>query len=193
VANLRSIARARTEILAPLRPDEEHIRSAVCTPSSRSPQPIDAAVPELDASQRAPTVVVIGGDEEVRELVVGSLKRYGFCARVVADSMTWLAQADAGAADAVLIDPLSWEVGLGLSRQILERSKAPVLLLTSSCMDDEVSYALAAGASDVICKPFSPRDLVMRVSAVVKQHHSASSRQPSWQWSAAQGTGRRAD
>jgi two-component system OmpR family response regulator len=130
------------------------------------------------APQRAPTVIVIDANQKVRELVVHTLLRHGFRVPTVNDYASGLAQAEAGAADVVLLDPmpLSWEAGLAVCRQIRQRSKTPVLLLTSSCLDQDICHALAAGAADVICKPFSPQDLVMRVAAVVNQPGSAAAR-----------------
>jgi two-component system OmpR family response regulator len=75
--------------------------------------------------------------------------------------------------DVVFLDPmlLPWDRGLALCRRLRRSSQAPVVLLTSRTQDRDVHGGLAAGAADYIGKPFSPRELLKRLDAVLASHY----------------------
>jgi DNA-binding response OmpR family regulator len=116
-------------------------------------------------------VVVIDPDERVGELIAHALRGHGYIV-VTTTSGKPRVPTDAGV---VLLDPtvLSWEQGLQLCREIRARLDVPVLLVTSCCLAEDVDEALAAGAADVICKPFSPLALVARVGAVLSDRRTS--------------------
>jgi DNA-binding response OmpR family regulator len=115
-------------------------------------------------------VLVIDAHEDVGELLARTLRSRGYVVAHVAHPPAWKSLD----ADVILLDPLlpQWEHGLALCRQLREWSRIPILLVTTRCQDDDVREALGAGAVEVICKPFSPNELVGRLAAVLGEHGS---------------------
>jgi DNA-binding response OmpR family regulator len=114
-------------------------------------------------------VLVIDPNEHVGDLVAHALRSNGYLVAKAARRSHVLTGGDSDRADLVILDPTasSWEHGLRLCREIRARQHVPVVLVTSHCLPEEVDEALAAGAADVVCKPFSPSALVARVGAVL--------------------------
>jgi DNA-binding response OmpR family regulator len=114
---------------------------------------------------------VIDPNQCVGELLAQTLHSHGYVVTLVTEYPPWFACAEPAQAEVVLLDPLlpSWEQGLAVCREIRERSGVPVLLVTSRYLEDDIREALVAGAAGVICKPFSPMELVARLEAVLSQ------------------------
>jgi DNA-binding response OmpR family regulator len=116
---------------------------------------------------------VIDPNEYVGELIAHTLRSHGYRVTIASRACA-LAYVEADSADVVLLDPTasSWEDGLALCRDIRACSGAPVLLVTSRCLPEDLDHALAAGAAGIVCKPFSPMELVRRVAAVVSRREA---------------------
>ena len=112
----------------------------------------------------------------VGELLARILRDHGYAVTLVSDWARWLAHVQVPEADVVLLDPMwpTWEKGLALCRYLRDSSGVPVLLVTSRCMDEDICQGLAAGAIEVICKPFSPKHLVARLDAIASQQRGSS-------------------
>ena len=119
-----------------------------------------------------PSVLVVDPDQEVGELLVHALRRHRYRVRFAMDEAHALAHCKESL-DLVLLEPmlLPWADGLALCRRLRRRSRAPVILLTSRTLDADVRAGLAAGATDVIGKPFSPREVLDRLEAVLVRRH----------------------
>jgi DNA-binding response OmpR family regulator len=119
-------------------------------------------------------VVVIDPNDRVAELIAHALRRHGYMVTTTDLRPRALTDADSEAVDLVLLDPTasSWEQGLQLCRDLRARSHIPVVLVTSRCLTEEIDQALAAGAADVICKPFSPLELVARVGFILNDRRA---------------------
>lgn len=118
-------------------------------------------------------VLVAEDDRDIRELVTAKLSGAGFRVIAVADGITALNTIREQLPDIALLDVMMpGSSGLDVVGKLRtdERTAAvPVILLSAKSQDFDVETGLAAGASDYIIKPFSPRELLERVEAVLRR------------------------
>ena len=117
-----------------------------------------------------PHILVVDDDERIRQL----LKRY-----LTAQSMVVITAEDAAVDreylkelqfDIVVLDiMMPGESGLNLTRYIKDSSNIPVLLLTARAEIEERIEGLSAGADDYLPKPFEPKELVLRIQAILRR------------------------
>jgi len=115
-------------------------------------------------------ILVVDDDPNLRGLVGLALERAGFTVVTAADGQVALMQAAREAPDLIILDQGLPEVdGLEVCRRIRARSEVPIIFLTAR--DDELDriIGLELGADDYVTKPFSPRELVARVKAILKR------------------------
>lgn len=116
------------------------------------------------------TILVVDDDPQIREVLGVALERAGFSTVMARDGAEGLAKAQtADPALAVLDIGLPEMDGLELCKAIRRDSDLPILFLTAR--DDEVDriLGLELGGDDYVTKPFSPRELVARVRAILKR------------------------
>lgn len=117
-----------------------------------------------------PRILVVDDEEPIRELVVFTLESEGFRADAVADGPTALARLEAEPYDMVLLDRmLPGMQGTEVLRRIRGQGRLPVILLTALGAEADRVAGLETGADDYVSKPFSPRELVARVRAVLRR------------------------
>jgi DNA-binding response OmpR family regulator len=143
------------------------------------PGPARPTGPELSRSDppgEKPRALVIDPNAAVGELLARTLRGHGYEVTQVTHWPGWSALGEPGRADVVVVEPMlpSWAQGLALCRAIREGSHIPVVFVTSRCLEDDISQALAAGAADVICKPFSPTNLVARVDTAMGRSEASA-------------------
>ncbi len=118
-----------------------------------------------------PVVVVVEDDPNISDLVELYLRRDGFRVYQAADGNRGLEVISERRPDLIVLDiGLPGDVdGLDVCRQVRTDSKTPVIFLTAR--DDEIDRVLGLelGADDYVTKPFSPRELVARVKAVLRR------------------------
>jgi DNA-binding response OmpR family regulator len=116
-------------------------------------------------------VLVVDDDATVAQVVVAYLERAGMTAEHAADGPAALAAAAAHPPDAVVLDlMLPGLDGLEVCRRLRDdRPGLPVLMLTARGEEDDRVGGLEVGADDYVTKPFSPRELVLRVRAVLRR------------------------
>ncbi|WP_406286123.1 response regulator [Embleya sp. NBC_00896] len=115
-------------------------------------------------------VLVVDDDPTVAEVVVGYLERAGFTTAHAADGPTALAMAFAQMPDLVVLDlMLPGMDGLDVCRRLRERGPVPVVMLTALGDEADRVLGLEVGADDYVTKPFSPRELVLRVRSVLRR------------------------
>jgi DNA-binding response OmpR family regulator len=119
----------------------------------------------------ADTIIVVEDDHNISDLVAMYLRREGFRILQADDAehgMTYMAREDPAL---LIVDiGLPGELdGLELCRQVRKTSEVPVIILTAR--DDEIDRVLGLelGADDYVTKPFSPRELVARVKAILRR------------------------
>ena len=117
-------------------------------------------------------VLIIDDDPELVAVLTLALERAGFSVWTALDARTALAVLDAEQPDLVVLDtPLSSTPALDLLQQLRQHSHAAVIMLTGRGDEDARVSGLDQGADDYVTKPFSPRELVARIRAIL-QHHA---------------------
>lgn len=115
-------------------------------------------------------ILVVDDDPRLRELVSITLERAGYQVITARDGQLALTHAMREAPDLVVLDVGLPELdGLEVCRRLRARSEVPILFLTAR--DDEIDriLGLELGADDYVTKPFSPRELVARIKAILKR------------------------
>ncbi|MCZ3386865.1 MAG: response regulator transcription factor [Actinomycetia bacterium] len=116
------------------------------------------------------TVLVVDDDHTVAVVVVSYLEKAGLRAVHVGDGSSALAAFAAEAPDLVVLDLMLPDLdGLEVCRRLRVSSDTPIIMLTA--LGDEVDRVLGleVGADDYVTKPFSPRELVLRVQSVLRR------------------------
>ncbi len=126
------------------------------------------------------TVVVIEDDHNISDLVALYLRRDGFRVLQADDGEAGLAQAVRERARLVIVDVgLPGRIdGFEVCRRLRREAETPVIMLTAR--DDEVDriLGLELGADDYVTKPFSARELVARVHAILRRSEGSDREQP---------------
>ncbi|MFF6996171.1 response regulator transcription factor [Streptomyces sp. NPDC008313] len=139
------------------------------------------------ASQPPPDrVLVVDDDPTVAEVVSGYLARAGHTVDRAGDGPEALARAADHWPDLVVLDlMLPGMDGLEVCRRLRERGPVPVVMLTARGDEDDRILGLEVGADDYVTKPFSPRELVLRVESVLRRSRPASGPRPAGPFGAA--------
>ncbi|MEU9374440.1 response regulator transcription factor [Streptomyces sp. NPDC048255] len=121
-------------------------------------------------------ILVVDDDPTVTEVVTGYLKHAGFLVDHAADGHRALVCAADGRPDLVVLDlMLPGLDGIAVCRALRESSPAPaVIMLTARGDEEDRVLGLEVGADDYVTKPFSPRELVLRVAAVLRRRTAAA-------------------
>lgn len=123
-----------------------------------------------------PRVLVVDDEAPIVELVKGYLERDGFEVVAAADGPTAVARAREDTPDVIVLDlMLPGFDGLEVCRQVRTFSDAYVLMLTARGEELDRIVGLEVGADDYLVKPFSPRELVARVKALLRRSRSRTS------------------
>lgn len=123
--------------------------------------------------------LVVDDDPVLADLVAFTLRREGFDAILAHDGQTALDRWRDESPDFIILDvnlprtvpPLD---GFEVCRRIREEADTPVILLTVREDEDDIVKGLKLGADDYVLKPFSPRQLVARVEAVLRRAGKSS-------------------
>jgi DNA-binding response OmpR family regulator len=115
-------------------------------------------------------VLLVDDDPTVAEVASSYLRATGFVVEEARDGFAALQAAERMAPDLVVLDRMLPGIdGLEVFRRLRERMSAPVILLTALGSEDDRIAGLEAGADDYLAKPFSPRELVLRVQSVLRR------------------------
>lgn len=115
-------------------------------------------------------VLVVEDDRKTADLVALYLRHAGHRATVATSGARGLELARDGGFDLFILDVmLPGASGLEICRTVRERSDAPIILLTARSLEDQRIEGLDLGADDYVTKPFSPRELVARVRALLRR------------------------
>lgn len=123
----------------------------------------------------APHILVVDDDTRLRELLHKYLTEQGFritAAQDAADARAKLVSFDF---DLIVLDiMMPGESGLELTRGLREASQVPVLLLTAMAEIEDRIAGLESGADDYLSKPFEPRELVLRINAILRRTQTSA-------------------
>jgi DNA-binding response OmpR family regulator len=115
-------------------------------------------------------ILIIDDDEELCELVSEYLAVEGFEIACVNDGQSGLEQALTGEYDMAILDVMLPKMnGFDVLRNLREKSKLPVIMLTARGDDMERIVGLEIGADDYLPKPFNPRELAARLRAILRR------------------------
>ncbi len=119
----------------------------------------------------APHILVIDDDADVRDLVAEYLGKNDMRVSTGCCGQEMFELFDREAIDLVLLDlKLPGEDGMQLVRALRERATVPIVLLTGRSEEADRVMGLELGADDYVTKPFSPRELLARVHAVLRRY-----------------------
>jgi len=125
-----------------------------------------------------PHVLVVEDARDIREPLARYLREHGYRTTTAADAQVARKVMKGAAIDLVVLDiMMPGEDGLSLCRYIRETSQIPVVLLTARGEEVDRIIGLEMGADDYIPKPFSPRELVARIAAVLRRTQALPPRQ----------------
>lgn len=116
------------------------------------------------------TVLVVDDDPHIRDLLTFALRKAGLATREAADGEAALSDLEAHPSDLVVLDiNMPRMDGIETCRRLRAKGDVPVLFLSSR--DDEFDRVLGIelGADDYVTKPFSPREVVARVAAILRR------------------------
>jgi two-component system OmpR family response regulator len=118
----------------------------------------------------AHSILIVDDDPHIRDVVRFALEKTGMTISIAADGKEALSQFDRNVHDLVVLDVGMPEMdGLEVCRQIRKTAETPILFL--SARDEEIDriLGLEIGGDDYVTKPFSPRELVARVHAILRR------------------------
>lgn len=120
-----------------------------------------------------PRILLIEDDENITELVRYNLERADYVVDAVADGEDGLYRASQEAPDLILLDWMLPNLsGLEICRQLRRNTatqNVPIIMLTARADEPDRIRGLEIGADDYICKPFSPKELIARMQAVLRR------------------------
>jgi DNA-binding response OmpR family regulator len=118
----------------------------------------------------AATVLVVEDERKLRELVRSYLERAGFTVLSTESGAEALTLAASAAPDLVVLDLGLPDVpGETIARELRAAGSTPIVMLTARSAEEDRIRGLELGADDYVTKPFSPRELVLRVQAVLRR------------------------
>jgi DNA-binding response OmpR family regulator len=123
-------------------------------------------------------ILIVDDDARLFELLESYLAQNGIVAESARDGARGLSLLAAGGYDAVLLDIMMPGMdGLSVLRKIRDDSDLPVIMLTAKGDETDRVVGLELGADDYLPKPFSPRELLARLRAVVRRTQAREVRQ----------------
>ena len=117
-----------------------------------------------------PRILVVDDEPAVTDLLAYNLRKAHYDVLIAADGRAALRLARESAPDLVLLDLMLPEVdGLDVCRELRRAGQVPIIMLTARGEEVDRVVGLELGADDYVCKPFSVRELMARVKAVLRR------------------------
>ncbi|PWR01904.1 DNA-binding response regulator [Meridianimarinicoccus roseus] len=115
-------------------------------------------------------LLVVDDDERIRGLLQKFLKRHGFWVSAARDAAHARRLLDGLEFDLIVLDVMMpGEDGIALTRSLREDIATPILLLTAKGETSDRIAGLEAGADDYLAKPFEPKELLLRINAILRR------------------------
>ncbi|MEM9549647.1 MAG: response regulator [Pseudomonadota bacterium] len=115
-------------------------------------------------------LLIVDDDERIRELLKKFLMRHGFLVTAARDAAHARRVLEGLDFDLVVLDVMMpGEDGLSLTRSLRETHETPILLLTAKGETGDRIEGLEAGADDYLPKPFEPKELLLRINAILRR------------------------
>jgi DNA-binding response OmpR family regulator len=123
----------------------------------------------------APTVLLVEDERKLRELVRSYLERGGFTVLSTGSGAEAITLAASSAPDLVVLDLGLPDVpGETVAGEVRRTGQVPIVMLTARAAEEDRIAGLELGADDYVTKPFSPRELVLRIQAILRRGGPAS-------------------
>jgi two-component system phosphate regulon response regulator PhoB len=134
--------------------------------------------PAADRTMTSKQILIVEDEKPIRDMIAFGLRRAGYTVREAEDCVEARSRIADSRPDLLLVDwMLPDQSGLELTR-FLKRNKEtqdlPVIMLTARADEHDKIAGLEGGADDYVTKPFSPRELLARVQAVLRRTSAAS-------------------
>ncbi|MEM7503018.1 MAG: response regulator [Pseudomonadota bacterium] len=116
------------------------------------------------------TILIVEDEPKIAALLADYLEQNGFGTHWLSRGNEVLAWVERHQVDLILLDLMLPEKdGITVCREVRERSRVPIIMVTARADEVDRLLGLEIGADDYICKPFSPREVVARVKAVLRR------------------------
>jgi len=127
----------------------------------------------------APSIVLVEDDAPLRTLTARALRENGYTVRAAATGAEMWVALEAEPADLVVLDiMLPGTNGLDLFRKLRRQSDVPIIFASARGSEEDRVLGLELGADDYLAKPFSTRELIARIGAVLRRHGSDPGEEP---------------
>ena len=127
-----------------------------------------------DLPDHAPHILVVDDDRRLRELLSRFLGDQGFRVTAAANVAEARARGQCFVFDALVLDVMMpGETGFDYARQVRETSQVPILMLTARSNPNDRVLGLEIGADDYLPKPFEPRELILRLTNIIRRGGAA--------------------
>ena len=128
-------------------------------------------------------VLVVDDDRVVADLVAFTVRRAGYEAVLASDAASTLRRWREDQPDLIILDinlpgTAQLKDGIAICQHIRSQSDVPIILLTVRGEENDIVHGLEAGADDYVLKPFSPRQLVARIQAVMRRGRGIENTSP---------------
>jgi DNA-binding response OmpR family regulator len=123
----------------------------------------------------AATILLVEDERKLRDLVRSYLERAGFAVLSTGSGAEALTLVESASPDLLILDlGLPDVAGETVAREIRAAGPTPILMLTAKSGEEDRVKGLEAGADDYVTKPFSPREVVLRVQAILRRGGQAT-------------------
>lgn len=125
-------------------------------------------------SIKEPLIFVVEDEPDLAGLLRDYLQQSGFSVRCIGDGSAVVPAVKSESPDLILLDlMLPGTDGMSICRSVRSFSQVPIIMVTARVEEIDRLLGLELGADDYICKPFSPREVVARVKAVLRRVRSS--------------------
>jgi two-component system response regulator RegX3 len=120
-------------------------------------------------------ILLVEDEDALSEPLAYLLRREGYTVTVAPDGPTAIAEFDRGGVELVLLDLMIPGIpGTEVCREIRTRSSVPIIMLTAKDSEIDIVVGLELGADDYVTKPYSTRELLARIRAVMRRQNEPS-------------------
>ena len=153
--------------------------SAHISPQPAAPIHLNMFAEDYGLNAQEITVLVVDDEPNIVEVVGAYLRREGFNVVTAGDGEAALRMVAASSPDLIVLDVMLPKLdGLEVCRRVRASQNTPIIMLTARGEETDKLVGLGIGADDYLTKPFSPRELVARIKAVLRRSSSAQAPEP---------------
>jgi len=127
----------------------------------------------------APSIILVEDDASLRNLTARALREHGYNVRAVGTGAEMWVLLENETADLIVLDiMLPGTSGIELLRRLRQTRGTPVIFISARGSEEDRVLGLELGADDYLAKPFSTRELIARVNAVLRRHSGGAEPEP---------------